>query len=190
MLTVVQVRLFRYNYSTNILLAVNILIGWVFWGNLFYIPLYFQNVRGWSPGTAGSLILPMVIAHGITSGLSGLIISWTGKYKVVISTGVGMWMIAAAAKSFYTQQTPLWILELGGIFEGIGVGCSFQPGMHIQIPYNKSRLTQATVMVGLLAGSDKSDRAVVTGFRNFIRDMGGSVGVTGTVSPNIYLPHD
>lgn len=38
-------------------------------------------------------------------------------------------------------------------------------------------------MVGLLAGSDKSDRAVVTGFRNFIRDMGGSVGVTGTVSP-------
>ncbi|KAB8267797.1 major facilitator superfamily domain-containing protein [Aspergillus minisclerotigenes] len=165
-----SLRLFKYNYSTNILLAVNILIGWVFWGNLFYIPLYFQNVRGWSPGTAGSLILPMVIAHGITSGLTGLIISWTGRYKVVISTGAGMWMIAAAAKSFYTQQTPLWILELGGIFEGIGVGCSFQP-----------------VMVGLLAGSDKSDRAVVTGFRNFIRDMGGSVGVTvsGAILNNV-----
>ncbi|KAE8342655.1 hypothetical protein BDV24DRAFT_173662 [Aspergillus arachidicola] len=162
-LPLLPMRLFKYNYSTNILLAVNILIGWVFWGNLFYIPLYFQNVRGWSPGTAGSLILPMVIAHGITSGLTGLIISWTGRYKVVISTGVGMWMIAAAAKSFYTQQTPLWILELGGIFEGIGVGCSFQPG------------------------SDKSDRAVVTGFRNFIRDMGGSVGVTvsGAILNNV-----
>ncbi|QMW30641.1 hypothetical protein G4B84_006022 [Aspergillus flavus NRRL3357] len=169
-LPLLPMRLFKYNYSTNILLAVNILIGWVFWGNLFYIPLYFQNVRGWSPGTAGSLILPMVIAHGITSGLTGLIISWTGRYKVVISIGVGMWMIAAAAKSFYTQQTPLWILELGGIFEGIGVGCSFQP-----------------VMVGLLAGSDKSDRAVVTGFRNFIRDMGGSVGVTvsGAILNNV-----
>ncbi|GAB1193858.1 hypothetical protein APSETT444_003093 [Aspergillus pseudonomiae] len=165
-----QVRVFKYNYSTNILLFANIVIGWVFWGNLFYIPLYFQNVRGWSPGTSGSLILPMVIAHGITSGLSGLIISWTGRYKVVISTGVGMWMLAAAAKSFYTQQTALWILELGGIFEGIGVGCSFQP-----------------VMVGLLAGSDKSDRAVVTGFRNFIRDMGGSIGVTvsGAILNNV-----
>ncbi|KAB8261011.1 major facilitator superfamily domain-containing protein [Aspergillus pseudonomiae] len=163
-------RVFKYNYSTNILLFANIVIGWVFWGNLFYIPLYFQNVRGWSPGTSGSLILPMVIAHGITSGLSGLIISWTGRYKVVISTGVGMWMLAAAAKSFYTRQTALWILELGGIFEGIGVGCSFQP-----------------VMVGLLAGSDKSDRAVVTGFRNFIRDMGGSIGVTvsGAILNNV-----
>ncbi|OGM39371.1 putative efflux pump antibiotic resistance protein [Aspergillus bombycis] len=169
-LPLLPMRLLKYNYSTNLLLFVNIVIGWVFWGNLFYIPLYFQNVRGWSPGTSGSLILPMVVAHGITSGLSGLIISWTGRYKVVISTGVGMWMMAAAAKSFYTQQTPLWILELGGIFEGIGVGCSFQP-----------------VMVGLLAGSDKSDRAVVTGFRNFIRDMGGSVGVTvsGAILNNV-----
>ncbi|KAE8403430.1 major facilitator superfamily domain-containing protein [Aspergillus pseudonomiae] len=169
-LPLLPMRVFKYNYSTNILLFANIVIGWVFWGNLFYIPLYFQNVRGWSPGTSGSLILPMVIAHGITSGLSGLIISWTGRYKVVISTGVGMWMLAAAAKSFYTRQTALWILELGGIFEGIGVGCSFQP-----------------VMVGLLAGSDKSDRAVVTGFRNFIRDMGGSIGVTvsGAILNNV-----
>ncbi|KAF5862219.1 hypothetical protein ETB97_011924 [Aspergillus alliaceus] len=43
------------------------------------------------------------------------------------------------------------------------------------------------VLVGLLAGSDKSDRAVVTGLRNFIRDMGGSVGVTvsGAILNNV-----
>ncbi|KAE8354370.1 major facilitator superfamily domain-containing protein [Aspergillus coremiiformis] len=169
-LPLLPMRLFQYNYSTNILLGVNILIGWVFWGNLFYIPLYFQNVRGLGPGMAGSLILPMVIAHGMTSGLTGIIMSWTRRYKAVISTGVGMWAIAAAAKSFYTQRTPWWVLGLGGIFEGIGVGCSLQP-----------------VMVGLLAGSDKSDRAVMTGLRNFIRDMGGSVGVTvsGSILNNV-----
>ncbi|KAB8233870.1 major facilitator superfamily domain-containing protein [Aspergillus alliaceus] len=162
-LPLLPMRLFQYNYSTNILLGVNILIGWVFWGNLFYIPLYFQNVRGCHPGVAGSLILPMVIAHGATSGLTGIIMSWTHRYKVVISTGVGMWAIAAAAKSFYTQNTPLLVIGLGGIFEGIGVGCSLQPG------------------------SDKSDRAVVTGLRNFIRDMGGSVGVTvsGAILNNV-----
>ncbi|GES63338.1 efflux pump antibiotic resistance protein [Aspergillus terreus] len=160
-LPLLPMRLFQYNYSTNILLGANIVIGWVFWGNLLYIPLFFQNVRACHPAVAGSLILPMVIAHGVTSGLTGIIMSWTCHYKKVISMGVGMWTVAAATKSFYTQNTPLWVVGVGGVFEGIGVGCSLQP-----------------VMVGLLAGSDKSDRAVVTGLRNFIRDMGGSVGVT------------
>lgn len=35
------------------------------------------------------------------------------------------------------------------------------------------------VLVGLLAGSHNSDRAVITGLRNFIRDIGGAVGITG-----------
>lgn len=44
---------------------MNLLIGWLFWGNLFYIPLYLQAVREWSPTMAGIFILPLVIAHGI-----------------------------------------------------------------------------------------------------------------------------
>lgn len=41
-------------------------------------------------------------------------------------------------------------------------------------------------MVGLLAGSDNVDRAVITGLRNFIRDMGGTIGITGELSRFIY----
>jgi hypothetical protein len=36
------------------------------------------------------------------------------------------------------------------------------------------------VLVGLLAGSQTADRAVITGLRNFIRDIGGGLGITGT----------
>lgn len=36
------------------------------------------------------------------------------------------------------------------------------------------------VLVGLLAGSDTENRAVVTGLRNFVRDLGGATGTTGT----------
>lgn len=36
-----------------------------------------------------------------------------------------------------------------------------------------------TVLVGILAGSDTEDRAVLTGLRNFVRDMGGATGTTG-----------
>lgn len=129
------VQLFRYGRSTNILLAMNVIIGWVFWGNLFYIPLYFQNVRGWNPAMAGSLILPMVIAHGATSGLTGILVAATGRYTLIISTGAALWSVGAAAKTIYGHNTPMWILFLFGIFEGLGVGCSLQPGNLILLPY-------------------------------------------------------
>ncbi|KAF2753569.1 permease of the major facilitator superfamily [Pseudovirgaria hyperparasitica] len=153
---------FSCGRSTNTLLAVNLIIGWCFWGNLFSLPLYLQNVRGWSPALAGSYILPLVIAHGITSGLSGVIITRCGHYMPMIVIGTGLWAVAAIVKAFtYNRETPIWLLCVIGIFEGIGVGSCLQP-----------------VLIGLLAGSRNEDRAVITVIRNFLRDMGGSIGIT------------
>ncbi|GFF53934.1 hypothetical protein IFM51744_08234 [Aspergillus udagawae] len=169
-LPLLPLHLFQYGLSTNILLTMNVIIGWVFWANLFYIPLYFQNVRGWSPATAGSLILPMVIAHGATSALSGILVAATGRYTRIISGGAALWTIGAIGKTLYGQTTPVWSFFVVGIFEGFGVGCSLQP-----------------VLVGLLAGSLNADRAVLTGLRNFIRDIGGAMGITvsGTIMNNV-----
>ncbi|KAJ5580280.1 uncharacterized protein N7459_006265 [Penicillium hispanicum] len=163
---ILPMRLFQYSRSTNTLLGMNILIGWVFWGNLLYIPLYFQNVRGYSPSVAASFILPMVIAHGMTSGLSGILVSRSGHYMPVIRGGAMLWVIGTAAKCWYHHETPTLMFYIVGILEGIGVGCSLQP-----------------MMVGLLAGSDKADRGVITGLRNFIRDTGGAMGtiVSGAI---------
>ncbi|KAJ5930884.1 hypothetical protein N7466_006377 [Penicillium verhagenii] len=160
-LPILPFRLFQYGRSTNILLAMNFIIGWIFHCNLFYIPLYFQNVRGWSPTMAGSLILPLVIAHGLTSGLNGPVVASLGRYTPVITTGAGIWVIGATAKTLYGNITPAWMIVVFGIFEGVGVGCSLQP-----------------ILVGLLAGSENSDRAVLTGLRNFLRDIGGGLGIT------------
>ncbi|KAM3498341.1 hypothetical protein MY10362_008333 [Beauveria mimosiformis] len=43
------------------------------------------------------------------------------------------------------------------------------------------------VLVGLLAGSDTENRAVLTGLRNFVRDLGGATGTTvsGTTLSNL-----
>jgi hypothetical protein len=72
---------FYYNSSTNILICVNIFIGWIYWGNLFILLLYLQNVRGLSPVQAGTFMLPTVITHGLTSGLTGVLKFLLGCYK-------------------------------------------------------------------------------------------------------------
>ncbi|GFF50636.1 major facilitator superfamily domain, general substrate transporter [Aspergillus udagawae] len=169
-LPMLPLHLFQYGQSTNILIFSNISIGWIFWGNLFITPLYLQNIRGLNPGQAGLFILPMVIAHGLTSALSGIIISACGHYKHVIVAGAFCWAIAAIAKLHFHELTPTWIFMTVCIFDGIGVGCALQP-----------------VLVGLFAGSHTKDRAVLTGLRNFLRDLGGAVGtaVSGAILSNV-----
>ncbi|KAF8440692.1 hypothetical protein BGX38DRAFT_828940 [Terfezia claveryi] len=54
------------------------------------------------------------------------------------------------------KDTHIAVLIIFQLFEGIGVGCCFQPAM-----------------LAL-----KADRAVATGLRNFIRTTGGAVGLS------------
>ncbi|KAB8231128.1 major facilitator superfamily domain-containing protein [Aspergillus alliaceus] len=169
-LPILPMRVFQYGHSNVILIGVNFIIGCVFWGNLFWIPLYLQNIRGWSPAKAGLFLLPTVITHGVTSALTGVIISFCGRYTTVIRAGAACWCISAAAKLTYTQFTPSWLLLVAGALDGIGVGCSLQP-----------------VLVGILAGSHSDDRAVLTGLRNFLRETGGAMGITlaGAILSNV-----
>lgn len=127
-LPLLPAQLFSYGRSTNILISINVPIGWIYWGNLFVLPLYLQNVRGASPSQAGILLLPMVIAHGLTSALTGILISVCGHYKPIIVTGAICWAVAAVAKLYYDQETAIWRVIAVGILDGIGVGCSLQPG--------------------------------------------------------------
>lgn len=129
-LPLLPARLFSNGRSTNILIAINVIVGWIYWGNLFVLPLYFQNVRGASPPGAGILMLPMVVAHGLTSALSGILISLSGHYKPVIVTGAFCWLLAAVGKLYFDQETAVWTIVLVGILDGVGVGCSMQPGKY------------------------------------------------------------
>ena len=137
----------------------NILYGFVFWGNLFYIPIYLQNVRGYSPILAGAIIMPMVGTQGIGSIISGLIISRTGHYNPVMITSQFLWMAGLIGQVFYTATTPLWVICFVGFFQGLGTGGCFQPSLV----------------------------AVLNSLRNFLRTLGGTLGLTvsGAILDNV-----
>ncbi|KAM3070828.1 hypothetical protein ACMFMG_009746 [Clarireedia jacksonii] len=160
-LPIMPLHLFRNGLSCNILLIQNVLFGIVFWGNLFYMPIYLINVRGYTAIMAGAIIMPMVGSQGLGSILSGLVISHTKRYNPVMILGQWVWALLLIPQAFYSRTTPIWAICLVGFFQGLGTGCCFQPSL-----------------VAILAHSRRADRAVLNSLRNFLRTMGGSLGLT------------
>ncbi|OKL59818.1 hypothetical protein UA08_04979 [Talaromyces atroroseus] len=169
-LPIMPLHLFTADFSCNLLLIQNVLYGFVFWGNLFYMPIYLENVRGYTPILAGAIIMPMVGTQGIGSIISGLIISRTGHYNHVMITSQFLWMAGLIGQIFYSATTPIWVVCFVGFFQGLGTGGCFQPSL-----------------VALLAHSRRADRAVLNSLRNFLRTMGGTLGLTvsGTILNNM-----
>ena len=173
------VRLLQNGFTANALLLQSFLIGWVFWANLFYLPLYFQNVRGWSPSRSGVLILPMTVAHGVFSGISGNVVSRLGHFKWIIVVGNAVWTAGLGCQIAYRLNTPVWAIVVIGIANGFGVGLTLQPGMLYPRWSFLRHVNLLLVLMGVLANSLKVDRAVMTGLRNFLRAIGGALGLTG-----------
>ncbi|TGO43701.1 hypothetical protein BOTNAR_1407g00010 [Botryotinia narcissicola] len=159
-LPIMPIHLFRNGLSCNILLVQNVLYGIVFWGNLFYMPIYLVNVRGYTAIMAGAIIMPMAGSQGLGSILSGLIISHTKRYNPVMVVGQWMWALLLIPQAFYSRTTPIWAICVVGFFQGLGTGCCFQPSL-----------------VALLAHSRRADRAVLNSLRNFLSSMGGTLGL-------------
>lgn len=154
------------------------LTGLAYFGNFFYLPLYFQSVLKYSALTAGALILPVVISTSVTSILSGQYMNRVGSYMHCILLGFALWTLGNGLTLLFDRQTGLGPLIGILIVEGAGIGFTLQP-----------------TLVGMYANSRTEDRAVTTGLRNFIRTMGGAFGlvISGVILSNTLsteLAHD
>jgi len=153
------VSLFR-NPPVCVLLLQNFLFGIVYYSQLYYLPLFFQNARGMSPITSAVLVLPITAAQMTLSILSGQYISRRERYGEVIWLGFFLWTIGVGLTCMFDLNTPIAAIVVILLVQGAGVGLIFQP-----------------TLVALQAHCSKEQRAVVISNRNFLRSLGGAVGL-------------
>lgn len=146
--------------AVGAILVQNFLFGIVYQSNLYYLPLYFQIVEGYSPIESAALLVPFVAMQSIISTSAGWYISTTKRYGEVIWTGYTLWTLGAGLTLTFARDFAIWKIVLILAVEGSGVGMIFQP-----------------TLVAAQAHSKKSDRAVVIAVRNFLRSFGGAVGL-------------
>jgi EmrB/QacA subfamily drug resistance transporter len=68
----------------------NFLLNMTFMGVATFLPLYLQLGLGVPATQSGLLMLPLMIGLIVTAGLSGRVVSMTGRYKPTMLVGVGL----------------------------------------------------------------------------------------------------
>jgi len=148
------------NPPVCVLLLQNFLFGIVYYSQLYYLPLFFQNARGMSPIMSAVLVLPITAAQMTLSILSGQYISRRERYGEVIWLGFFLWTTGVGLTCMFDLNTPIAAIVVILLVQGAGVGLIFQP-----------------TLVALQAHCSKEQRAVVISNRNFLRSLGGAVGL-------------
>src|SRR6201996_5262642 len=102
----------------------------------------------------------MTVTQSIASICSGQYISRMKRYGECIVIGFTLLTIGTSLTTLFNRTIPLWGIVLILIMMGIGNGNVFQP-----------------TIISLQAHSPKNQRAIIISVRNFLRCLGGAVGL-------------
>ncbi len=144
---------------------VALLVGTAMFGALVGLPLYLQIVKGQSPTRSGLLLIPLMVGIIISSGITGKVMSKTGKYKVFPVVGTAVMFVAVLLFSTLGVDTPLWHASAFMVLMGAGLGLSMQ-----------------TLVISVQNALPPQDMGVATSSVTFFRSMGGTFGAAVALS--------
>jgi EmrB/QacA subfamily drug resistance transporter len=155
---ILPMRMFRSSVFsvTNV---VSLLVGAGMFGGLVVVPLYLQIVKGSSPTEAGLQLIPLMVGIILTSGISGKVMSRTGRYKRLPIVGTGLMIVAMLLFSTLHADSPVWRAMLFMVVMGAGLGLSMQ-----------------TLVLSVQNAMPPRDMGVATSSVTFFRSMGGTFG--------------
>lgn len=148
------------NKSAAILFSATIGHGIILWAVLYYMPLYYQAVKGMSPILTGVAMFPWTFTVAPASVATGIAISITGRYRwanragwFLTTLGMGLLLLLKV-----NTTTVSWIfLQLVG---GLGTGILF-PAMALAVQ----------------ASATAKDQAYAANMFSFFRAFGQTLGV-------------
>lgn len=141
-------------------------------GSSVMMPLYVQNVMGYSAAVSGLVTLPGSLATAVVSPFAGRLYDKMGIKKIFI-VGSAALVISNLGMFFLTTNTPLWVAAGLNVIRNISIGSLMMP-----------LLTWGTTNVSVKKVADAS--SLLTSFRTIAGSIGSAVfvGIMTTVSAN------
>jgi DHA2 family multidrug resistance protein len=128
-------------------------------GTTFILPLYLQNILGYSALMSGLVFLPTGIMMALFSPISGTLINTIGP-KPPILAGFLILAISLYLNTFLDTNPASWLINVPLILRGIGFGLILTPLQVMTVSHlSPTQLAQGSSLI------------------NLIRQIGGSFGV-------------
>jgi EmrB/QacA subfamily drug resistance transporter len=157
---IVPLRLFR-DRTTTLAIVASVAIGVAMFGSTVFLGQYLQISRGYSPTAAGLLTIPMVGGLLVSSTISGILITRTGRWKRFLVAGSVLVAVGFGLLSTIDHATNMVLLGVFLAVLGIGIGMTMQ---------NLVLAVQNTVAA--------SDLGAASSAVAFFRSLGGTIGVS------------
>lgn len=153
------------------LFVLAVLMGFVMFSLLFYMPLMLQGGFGLSPNAAGMLVTPLVVGIPLGSICNSRLLPRIANPAYILYTGFGLLGVASIGITTLTQTTPLALTLLFLGCSGIGLGFV---------------LPNLTIFSQEIAGRDKL--GIATALIQSLRMVGGMLGaaLVGTLVNHYY----
>ncbi len=144
----------------------------VMMGSSVMMPLYVQDVMGYSAAVSGLVTLPGSLATAVVSPFAGRMYDKMGIKKIFVIGSVAL-VISNIGMFFLSMSTPLWVAAMLNVIRNIAIGSLMMP-----------LLTWGTTNVSFQKVADAS--SLLTSFRTIAGSIGSAVfvGIMTTVSAN------
>ncbi|MGW4549894.1 MFS transporter [Streptomyces violaceorubidus] len=157
---IIPLRLFK-NRTIALASLASLFVGIAMFAGTVYFSQYFQLARDESPTMSGVMTIPMIGGLFVSSTVSGIIITKTGKWKSWLLAGGVLLTAGLGLLGTIRYDTAYWHIAIFMALLGLGVGMMMQ---------NLVLCTQNQVEPGDLGAASST----VT----FFRSLGGAVGVS------------
>ncbi|MEL7977571.1 MFS transporter [Isoptericola sp. F-RaC21] len=157
---VIPMHLFK-NRTVAIASTSSLFVGVAMFAGTIFFSQYFQLARDKSPTMAGVMTIPMIGGLFVSSTVSGLIITKTGRWKAWLVTGAVLLTGGLGLLSTIEYDTEYWHVAVFMALMGLGVGMMMQ---------NLVLATQNQVGPHELGAASSTI--------NFFRSLGGAIGVS------------
>ncbi|WP_326611488.1 MFS transporter [Streptomyces scopuliridis] len=157
---IIPLRLFR-NRTITLASLASLFVGIAMFAGTVFFSQYFQLARDKSPTMSGVMTIPMIGGLFVSSTVSGMIITKTGRWKIWLVSGGVLVTAGLGLLGTLRYDTPYWHMAIYMALMGLGVGMMMQ---------NLVLCTQNQV--------SPEDLGAASSTVTFFRSLGGAVGVS------------
>jgi hypothetical protein len=125
------------NRTTIIAFVLTAIHGFVTYGFQFYLPPFFQAVKGSSPSQSGLEVMPTTLAVVVCAAVGGPLMSLWGKYKPMHIVGFGLMTTGLSLCFLLGPSTPIevWLVLQLVVAGGLGIVISTMlPAVQVKLP--------------------------------------------------------